>query len=319
MRSPRVFFAGASITAPGGHPAEMFGFVPGLADQLTRQVSTPDQARAAVKDLAGREVDLIKLVLEPGYPKMPLPRLDLEAFKAAVAEAKERGLRVTVHVGTDADARTAIEAGADGIEHSPRGLSAETIASMAAKKVTFTPTLGVYDFEWKRRSIQEGDATLNRLVIPEVLAGLRDPAGRFQELMNDPEIMQGLGRTFTTGLTSVASASRAGVTIIAGSDAGNPATFHGLALIHELELLARAGLPLSEVLLAATSRPASRLGQKTLGRIERGAVADMVVLGEDPLASVSAYRDVRAVYLGGRRLDLERLFDTPAGAWRPSR
>ena len=319
MRSPRVFFAGASITAPGGHPAEMFGFVPGLADQLTRQVATPEEARASVKELAGREVDLIKLVLEAGYAKMPLPRLDLEAFKAAVKEAKERGLKVTVHVGTDADARTAIEAGADGIEHSPRGLSTETIALMAAKKVTFTPTLSVYDFEWKRRSIQESDATQQRLVIPEVLEGLTDPAGRFQELMSDPEIMQGLGRNFTTGLTSMATASRAGVTIIAGSDAGNPASFHGLALIHELELLARAGLPLSEVLLAATSRPASRLGQRTLGRIERGSVADMVVLGEDPLLAVSAYRDVRGVYLGGRKLVLERLFDTPAGPWRPSR
>ncbi len=319
MRSPRVFFAGASITAPEGHPAEMFGFVPGLADQLTRQVKTPEEARAAVKELAGRSVDLIKLVLEPGYSKRPLPRLDLESFKAAVEEAKERGLKVTVHVGTDEDARAAISHGADGIEHSPRGLSAETIALMAAKKVTFTPTLTVYDFEWKRRFIQSGDPTLQRLVIPEVLAGLLDPVGRFQELMNDTEIMQGLDRNFATGMTSVQAASRAGVTIIAGSDAGNPATFHGLALIHELELLARAGLPLSEVLLAGTSRPATRLGQRTLGRIERGAVADMVVLGGDPLADVAAYRDVRNVYLGGRKLDLAHLFDTPAGPWRVNR
>jgi imidazolonepropionase-like amidohydrolase len=319
MRSPRVFFAGPSITAPEGHPAEMFGFVPGLADQLTRQVKTPEEARAAVKELAGRSVDLIKLVLEPGYSKRPLPRLDLEAFKAAVEEAKERGLKVTVHVGTDEDARAAISGGADGIEHTPRGLSAETIALMAAKKVTFTPTLSVYDFEWKRRFIQTGDPTLQRLVIPEVLAGLLDPAGRFQEFMNDREIMQGLGRNFETGMTSVQAASRAGVTIIAGSDAGNPATFHGLALVHELELLASAGLPLPEVLFAATSRPANRLGQKTLGRIEKGAVADLVVLGADPLANVAAYRDVKSVYLGGRRLDLDHLFDTPAGPWRASR
>ena len=319
MRSPRVFFAGASVTAPGGHPAEMFGFVPGLAEQLTRQVTTPEEARAAVRELARREVDLIKLVLEPGFAKRPMPRLNLDAFKAAVAEAKERGLRVTVHVGTDADAKDAINGGADGIEHAPRGLSAETIALMAAKKVTFTPTLGVYDFDSKRRWVQEADPNLKRLVIPEVLSGLLDPTGRFQQFLGDTEVMEGLQRGFTAGLASVGAASRAGVTIIAGSDAGNPATFHGPALIHELELLALSGLPLSEVLLAATSRPASRLGQRALGRIERGAIADMVVLGEDPLAQVTAYRDVRGVYLGGRKLDLDRLFDTPAGPWRPSR
>lgn len=95
------------------------------------------------------------------------------------------------------------------------------------------------------------------------------------------------------------------------------ATFHGPALIHELELLAQAGLPLSEVLIAATSRPATRLGQKTLGRIG-GSVADMVVLGEDPLAAVTAYRNVEGVYLGGRKLDLSKLFETKPGPWRPS-
>mgnify|MGYP000166511232 CR=1 FL=1 len=318
MRGPRTFFAGASVTAPEGHPAAMFKFVPGLADQLTRQVKTPEEARNAVRDLARRNVDLVKLVLEPGYSGRPLPRLDLEVFKAAVAEAKERGLKVTVHVGTDADARAAVEAGADGLEHVARGLSAETIALMAARKVTFTPTLTVYDFDWKRSMLQNADDHLRRLVIPEVFAGLLDPKGAFQTFMNDGEAIQNLTRNFATGLSMVQAANRAGVAIIAGSDAGNPATFHGPALIHELELLAQAGLPLTEVLIAATSRPATRLGQRTLGRIERGAVADMVVLRADPLTNVTAYRAVDSVYLGGRKLDLGKLFDTPAGPWRPS-
>lgn len=318
MRAPRTFFAGASITAPEGHPAAMFKFVPGLADQLTRQVKTPDEARNAVIDLYRRNVDLVKLVLEPGFAGRPMPRLDLEVFKAAVAEAKERGLKVTVHVGTDADARAAVEAGADGLEHMARGLSAETIALMAARKVTFTPTLTVYDFDWKRTMLQTADDHLRRLVIPEVFAGLLDPKGAFQGFMSDTEAISGLSRNFQTGLAAVQAANRAGVPIIAGSDAGNPATFHGPALIHELELLAQAGLPLSEVLIAATSRPATRLGQKTLGRIERGSVADLVVLGEDPLAAVTAYRNVEGVYLGGRKLDLPKLFDTRPGPWRPS-
>jgi imidazolonepropionase-like amidohydrolase/ABC-type multidrug transport system permease subunit len=319
QRSPRIFFAGASITAPGGHPAKMFDFLPGLPEQLTRQVKTPDEARAAVKELARRDVDLIKLVLEPGFPGRPLARLDLDSFKAAVAEAKERGLRTTVHVGTDEDARAAIEAGADGLEHIARGLSTDTIALMAAKKVTFTPTLTVYDFEWKRGLIQTSDPGVERLVIPEVFEGLRDPKGFFAKMADNQEMVKGLGAGFDQGLTSIEAAAKAGVTILAGSDAGNPATFHGSSLIHELELLARANVPLRDILLAATSRPATRLGERTLGRIEKGAVADLVVLGLDPLEKASAYRDVRSVYLGGRKLDLDRLFDSPAGPWRPGR
>lgn len=320
QRAPRVFFAGASITAPDGHPAELFGFVPGLAEQLTRQVATPEDARAAVKDLARREVDLIKLVLEPGFPGHPMKRLDLASFKAAVDEAKDRGLRTTVHAGTDDDVRAAIESGVDGIEHAARGLSASTVALMAARKITFTPTLTVYDFAWKQ-GVAAGidDAGASRFVIPEILAGLTDPKGVFAGMARDETTRRGLGLVFDQGLASVEAAALAGVPILAGSDAGNPATFHGTSLVHELELLARARVPLTDVLKAATSRAADRLGERTLGRIEKGAVADLVVLGADPLADVTAYRRISGLYLGGRPLDPEHLLDTPSGPWRRDR
>ncbi len=83
QRAPRTFFAGPSITARGGHPAEMFAFLPGLAEQLTRQVETPEAARAAIAELDRAGVDLVKLVLEPGFEKRPLPRLDEDVFRAA--------------------------------------------------------------------------------------------------------------------------------------------------------------------------------------------------------------------------------------------
>jgi imidazolonepropionase-like amidohydrolase len=101
-------------------------------------------------------------------------------------------------------------------------------------------------------------------------------------------------------IDQAARAIAAGVPVLAGSDAGNPVTFHGVSLVRELELLARAGLPLRDVLRAATSRAADRLGQPQLGRIAAGAVADLVVLDADPTADVGAYRRVRQVYLGGR-------------------
>ncbi len=70
--------------------------------------------------------------------------------------------------------------------------------------------------------------------------------------------------------------------VLAGSDAGNPVTFHGISLIRELELLAQAGMPLTDVLKSATSRAADRLGQPSLGRIAANAIADLVVLDADP-------------------------------------
>jgi imidazolonepropionase-like amidohydrolase/ABC-type multidrug transport system permease subunit len=300
--APRTFYSGPSITARGGHPAAMFGFMPGLAEMLTRQVESPEQARAAVADLDRRRVDLVKLVLEPGFPGRPLPRLNDDVFLAAMAEAKARKLRTTVHVGTDADARLAIDAGAGGLEHTARGLSDDTINLMAAKKVSLTPTIVVLDWAWKRGAVRGEDEGVRRLAHPAIIQTLLDPQSPLAPMMRDGEAADAMRRAVEGSLLQVGKAIRAGVPVLAGSDAGNPATFHGIALIRELELLAQAGMPLSEVLRAATSRAADRLGQPSLGRIAAGAIADLVVLEADPTQSVDAYRKVAAVYLGGRKI-----------------
>jgi imidazolonepropionase-like amidohydrolase len=295
----------------------MFSFLPGLAEQLTRQVETADQARAAVAELDRERVDLVKLVLEPGFDGHPLPRLREDLFRAAMAEAKARKMKTTVHVGTDADARLALDAGADGIEHTARGLTDTTIAMMAARKTTFTPTNVVLDFAWKRRVAGGEDALARRLALPAILQTLLDPESPLAAFLRDGAAGDRMAQAFAGSLDQTSRAIRAGVPILAGSDAGNPVTFHGVSLIRELELLAQAGMPLGDVLKSATSRPADRLGQSTLGRISAGAVADLVVLEGDPTERVAAYRQVVSVYLGGRKLDAARLTETSPGSWRP--
>ena len=299
---PRTFYAGPSITAKGGHPSEMFSFVPGLAEVLTRQVETPDAARAAIAELDRARVDIVKLVLEPGFDGHPLPRMKEDVFRAAMAEAKSRRMRTTVHVGTDADVRLAIDAGVNGIEHTARGLTDDTIALMAAKKITFTPTLVVLDWAWKRGAVRGNDPDVRRLARPAIMRTFLDPVSPLAPMLSDGETSTMMAGAFAGSVEQVAKAISAGVPIIAGSDAGNPVNFHGISLIRELELLAQAGMPLPEVLKSATSRAADRMGQSTLGRIAAGGIADIVVLDADPTERVDAYRKVSSVYLGGRRI-----------------
>ena len=295
----------------------MFSFLPGLAEQLTRQVETPEEARAAVAELDRERVDIVKLVLEPGFADSPLPRLREDVFLAAMAEAKARKMRTTVHVGTDADARLAVEAGANGLEHTSRGLSDATIALMAARRVTFTPTNVVLDYAWRRQVVGGGDELVRRLAHPAILQSLLDPTSPMAPFLRDGDQATRMAQVFAGSLDQTARAIRAGVPILAGSDAGNPVTFHGVSLIRELELLAQAGLPLGEVLKAATSRAADRLGQSSLGRVTTGAVADLVVLESDPTENIGAYRRVSSVYLGGRRLPMAELTETSPGPWHP--
>ena len=317
FRAPRTFFAGPAVTAKGGHPAEMFSFMPGLAERLTRQIETPEQARAAIAALDRERVDLVKLVLEPGFEGSPLPRLRDDLFLAAMDEAKSRKMKTTVHVGTDADARLAIDAGTNGLEHTARGLTDATIALMAARKTTFTPTNVVLDYAWKREVVSGGDPLARRLAMPQVLQTLLNPDSPLGPLMRPGPLADRMAAALAGSLDQTARAIRAGVPILAGSDAGNPVTFHGVSLIRELELLAQAGMPLGDVLKSATSRAADRLGQSSLGRIAAGAMADIVILEDDPTERVAAYRRVVSVYLGGRKLDPAGLPEASPGAWHP--
>ena len=302
---PRTFYAGPSITAKGGHPTELFSFLPGLAERLTREVETPEAARAAVAELDRERVDVVKLALEPGFESRPLPRLREDVFRAAIDEAKKRRMRTTVHVGTDADVRLAIAAGANGIEHAARGMSAATIALMAAKKITFTPTLVVLDWSWKRDAVRGNDPDVRRLAMPEIMRTLLDPKSPLAPMLGEGAMATMMAGAFDGSLKQVSEAIRAGVPVLAGSDAGNPVTFHGISLLRELELLAQAGMPLTDLLKAATSRAADRLGQASLGRISAGAIADLVALDADPTESAGAYRTVSSVYLGGRKIDIK--------------
>jgi imidazolonepropionase-like amidohydrolase len=158
---PRVFPAGAFITGEGGHSTE------NTPDELirmmgaTRLASGPDDWRQAVREQFHKGADVIKLG----------SHFSAEEVKAAVEEAHELGLKVTVDAETFYIQR-AVEAGADTIEH-PLPRSEETIQLMAKKGVAADPTLIPYQIifeEWggyfgstSRRFTFSKDANLEML------------------------------------------------------------------------------------------------------------------------------------------------------------
>jgi cytosine/adenosine deaminase-related metal-dependent hydrolase len=115
-------------------------------------------------------------------------------------------------------------------------------------------------------------------------------------------------------LALVGAMHRAGVGILAGTDASDePWVYPGASLHDELALLVEAGLSPLDALRAATLGPARYLGAAdTLGRVAPGCAADLVLLDGDPLADIRNTARIRAVVLRGRLLDraaLDRLLD----------
>lgn len=101
-----------------------------------------------------------------------------------------------------------------------------------------------------------------------------------------------------------------GVTIAAGTDAGNIGTLHGPALHRELERMAEAGLSPQEILTAATQGGARVMGRASeLGTIEAGKLADFLLLDANPLADIANTRSLYRVVKGGVMLDPQAMLE----------
>ena len=128
-----------------------------------------------------------------------------------------------------------------------------------------------------------------------------------------------LGRATYKKLTElIAPMRKAGVEFLAGTDVINPYCFPGFSLHDELELLVQAGLSPMEALQAATLNPARFLGkEKNLGTVEKGKIADLLVLEANPLESIGNTRKIDAVVFGGRVIPKEGLQKMLAELARP--
>lgn len=108
-------------------------------------------------------------------------------------------------------------------------------------------------------------------------------------------------KVFAKKLEIVGPMRRAGVRFIAGTDLANPYCFPGFSLHDELGLLVEAGLTPMEALQAATYNPAKFLGlMDSLGTIDTGKIADLVLLESNPLEDIANTRKIAAVVDGGK-------------------
>jgi imidazolonepropionase-like amidohydrolase len=120
--------------------------------------------------------------------------------------------------------------------------------------------------------------------------------------------LQELGMLFERQLEIVRILRDAGVRFLVGSDTGGPYVFPGSSVHEELELLVRAGLTPLEAIQAATLNPARFLElEDSLGSLDEGKFADMVLLAANPLEDIANIRRIEGVVLSGRYLSRQAL------------
>jgi imidazolonepropionase-like amidohydrolase len=281
----RGFHSGPMITVQGGYPDIVWH-----AD-LNYEVATPDEARSAVANLAGRGADVIKITLEPGSAEAPWPMLDLPLVQAIVQEAHGRGRLVRAHVGRTngtAVVDIVLKGGVDVVEHIPlpvfSGLEAynlyrdsghytmtaedkHQLARLAAGRVVMVPTLTAHVLgcdSWDLTPVER--------------------QGCYDFYLEPVRYFHSLG----------------GTVALANDWGADEAIERGMPL-REMQLLLAAGLTPMEVIQAGTQHAAWVCGHgDELGTLAPGMLADVVIVDGDPLADIEAMSRVVAVIKGGQ-------------------
>ncbi len=250
-----LFLVGPMFTAPAGHGTEYVQFVPEamraqFAQQLVRLPKTPEEARKMVDDLKQLGVDGTKAILEGGYPGHVLPRLDPALLRAIAEQSRADNLPIVCHTGTAHDVADALDAGVNGIEHGSMrdAIPAALFDRMKAMGVTYDPTLAV--FEAIIATAQEKTDLLDRSLVqqvgpPALLTQTKKmiASAQFEELRAS---FKSHPLTLEDSNRNLQAAMRAGVTLVTGTDSGNPQMIHGPGIHRELQLwVEAASLPRS--------------------------------------------------------------------------
>ena len=274
--------AGSLATAPGGHGTEYGLEIPTL--------SSPAEAQAWVDARIAEGSDYIKIVIDDASAYGGhRPTLDQETLKALIDAAHKRGKLAVVHIGTQRDARNAIEAGADGLAHlfADSAPAPDFAKLVAAHHAFVVPTLDVLESVSGTASGESltADPRLAPYLTAEDAGNLKRSFPKFSTSLSEKYAEQ-----------TVAQLKAAHVPVLAGTDAPNPGTSHGVSIHRELELLVRSGLTPSEALAAATSVPAAAFHLDDRGVIAPGKRADLLLVKGDPTQDITATRDIVSIW-----------------------
>jgi imidazolonepropionase-like amidohydrolase len=293
----RLMVAGRGIGAPNAGPGA--AAYAGIAYEITTQ----DQARSAVSELAARKVDAIKIWVDDRGGRAP--SLPIALSRTVIDEGHRLGFKVSAHIFYHKDAVELAAAGVDNFAHLVRDLemSDALIATMIAKGIYVMPNIGGPERgihtavpAWFEEPYLAG--LLADTVPTEVIARMR---ASFTS--RDATTAARNRQNYAILQRSVAKLAAAGARIILGSDTGLEDHPFGFAEQKELQMMAEAGMTPAQVIVAATSRSAAFLGLQDRGVIAPGKRADLLVLDANPLDDIRNTRRISGMYIAGKEVD----------------
>lgn len=270
---PRILGSGRKLITPGSY---LQSLNPALAESIMQQeflrIEGPDGARQAVRENVFYNVDVIKVTVDDD--------LTVGEMKAIVEEAHSQHLKVATHAASKASIQTAIDGGADSVEHG-NDVTDEQLNAMRDNGIfiDITPTF------WGSFFTKISEPTI-----------VMSPALK-SNLANSDERRRQRVASFTQRIL------KSGVKFAVGSDMCwfYPGKTRGQASATIFANLHDAGMPTLDILRAVTTNAAEMLGwQDRVGAVEPGKFADLIAVAGDPIADITELERVRFVMKDGQ-------------------
>lgn len=279
---PRLFLTGPHIDmAPPAYPDDSY------------IVKDPEEGRLAVELLASQGATAIKVYF----------RLSIAIIKEICETAHEHGIPVTAHLEMT-NARDAINAGLDGIEHIT-SFGTYLLPMREAEKYKQIVTAdnnarrsGRYK-AWNSINMENNPVADSLITfLSEKKTFVCPTLAVFERQPDRGDSIEVNG--FANMVKFVGKANKEGVRLVVGSHSWVPYAEAGFAYFREMELFQDAGMSTMEIIQAATIENARFLRiDERLGSIEAGKLADLILVEGDPLAHIKIMRNVKRVMLNG--------------------
>jgi imidazolonepropionase-like amidohydrolase len=288
--APRMYVAG---------PIQDSSAIPGAV-----AVTTPEQARKSVDELIRNKPDIIKVRVDDF--RGARQKMSPEVYGAVIDEAHKHGFRTAAHIVFLDDAKGVLRAGVDYIAHSVRDreVDQDFIDLMKQRHASYSPTLTreLAVFTYSETPSFFSDPFFLKEADPAEIAQMRDP--KRQDAMKTDPAAQWYKEHMAVAMRNLKTLSDAGINIAMGTDSGGgPGRFQGYFEHLELEYETKAGLAPMQALVSATSGAAKAINiSKEVGTLEKGKLADFLVLTANPLDDIKNTRAIESVWVGGVRV-----------------
>jgi imidazolonepropionase-like amidohydrolase len=297
----RVFSAGQGAVIKGG-----YGGLVGV----TNPISTPEEGRKLVDEQAAKGVDFIKLWVDDERKTIPV-KMPPAVSAAIIDEAHKKHLRAVAHVFYLEDAKELIREGIDGFGHMVRDqpVDQELLDMMKAKGVWMVSATLSREMAYSLAIMPWlNDPFFTRGVTPGTLTALKSMAReqavvlgptRFPGLPYEKKVFFDMDRTLFQALENWQAMVKAGVKTGMGTDSGPNGRFPGFNAHEEMQMQVLAGRTPMDAIKSATADNAEWLKDKSIGSIEAGKWADLVVLDKNPLDDIRNTETISAVFIAG--------------------